>query len=166
MSTPAQPTPSQQLRDENGRLTSLCFDPGTPLASGGTRWLVAIDGSAHSLHALGEAIRMAGQLKDCSLDLITVQRWLSREAAETELGKRGWQTAEKALAQLAATTIPWRLHVAMGEAAETIVEHATRLGCQTIVVGSRGLTATENLLIGSVAYKIIHLSPTSVWVVR
>ena len=166
MNTPAQPTPSQLQRDESGRLTSLCFDPGTPLATGGTRWLVAFDGSAHSLHALGEAIRLASQIKDCSLDLITVQRWLSKEAAEAELGKRGWQAAEKALALLAATPIPWRLHVAMGEAAETIVSHATRLGCQTIVVGSRGLTATENLLIGSVAYKVIHLSPTSVLVVR
>lgn len=39
----------------------------------------------------------------CSLDLITVQHWLSREAAEAELGKRGWQAAEKALALLAAT---------------------------------------------------------------
>ena len=166
MNTPTQPTPSQLQRDENGRLTSLCFDPGTPLAPCGTRWLVAVDGSDHSLHALAEAIRLAGQINDCSLDLINVQRWLSKEAAEAELGKRGWQAAEKALALLAATAIPWRLHVAMGEAAETIVAHATRLGCQTIVVGSRGLTAAENLLIGSVAYKVIHLSPTSVLVVR
>ena len=73
MNAPTQPTPSQLQRDENGRLTSLCFESGTPLASGGTRWLVAVDGSAHSLHALAEAIRLAGQIQDCSLDLITVQ---------------------------------------------------------------------------------------------
>ena len=35
-----------------------------------------------------------------------------------------------------------------------------------IVIGSRGLGAAKNLLIGSVAYKVIHLSPISVLVAR
>ena len=67
---------------------------------------------------------------------------------------------------LSASALPWQLHVVMGDAADAIVALSAHLGCQTIVIGSRGLGATENLLVGSVAYKVIHLSPVSVLVVR
>ena len=164
--TAKQPAPSRMDRDANGRLTGLCFDSGKPFPAQGTRWLVAVDGSDHSLHAVAQAVRLAEQIKDSSLDLVNVQHWLSREGAEAELGNRGWKAAEKACVLLAETRIPWQMHITMGEAAETIVALSARLGCQTIVLGSRGLSATENLLIGSVAYKIIHLSPTSVLLVR
>lgn len=160
------PAPSRYDRDSDGRLTGLCFDGGAKQQPGGTLWLVAVDGSDHALRAVAEAARLAGQIKDCSLNLVNVQHWLSREAAETELSGRGWKASEKARALLAATGTPWQLHVVMGEAADAIVALSGRLGCQTIVVGSRGLGATENLLVGSVAYKVIHLSPVSVLVVR
>ena len=130
------------------------------------QWLIAVDGSDHSLRAVAEAARMAAQLKDCRLHLVNVQHWLSREAAESELESRGWKATEKARDLLGAAALPWQLHIVMGEAAEAIVALSARLGCQTIVIGSRGLGATENLLVGSVAYKVIHLSPVSVLVVR
>ena len=169
MNTPNQltiPTPSRSDRDPDGRLIGLTFDGGAQATPGGKLWLVAVDGSDHALRAVTEAARLAGQIKDCSLALVNVQHWLSREAAETELASRGWKATEKARVLLAATSTPWQLHVVMGEAADAIVALSTRLGCQTIVVGSRGLGATENLLVGSVAYRVIHLSPVSVLVVR
>ena len=169
MNTPDQlalPTPSRSDRDSDGRLVGVTFEGGAQATPGGSLWLVAVDGSDHALRAVAEAARLAGQIKGCTLNLVNVQHWLSREAAETELASRGWKATEKARALLAATSTPWQLHVVMGEAADAIVALSTRLGCQTIVVGSRGLGATENLLVGSVAYKVIHLSPVSVLVVR
>jgi len=160
------PPPSRSDRDSDGRLIGLTFEGGAQATHDGALWLVAVDGSDHALRAVAEAARLAGQIKDCALHLVNVQHWLSREAAEVELGSRGWKATDKARALLAATGTPWQLHVVMGEAADAIVALSARLGCQMIVVGSRGLGATENLLVGSVAYKVIHLSPVSVLVVR
>lgn len=161
------PTPGSVERDEDGRLVGLHIDGDQPLvAHGENAWLVAVDGSSHAQRAVAEAAHLACQMPGCSLHLVNVQHWLSKEAAETELAQRGWAASEKARAFLDARGQPWRLHVVMGEAAEHIVALASRLGCRGIVIGSRGLGAAENLLVGSVAYKVIHLSPVSVLVVR
>ena len=166
MNTTQMPSPSRIDRDPDGRLIGLTVDGGANTPPGGMQWLVAIDGSDHSLRAVAEAARLAGQIKGCALHLVNVQHWLSREAAESELGNRGWKATEKARALLSASALPWQLHVVMGDAADAIVALSAHLGCQTIVIGSRGLGATENLLVGSVAHKVIHLSPVSVLVVR
>ena len=166
MSTTQMPSPSRIDRDPDGRLVGLTVDAGAHARPGAMQWLIAVDGSDHSLRAVAEAARMAAQHKDCKLHLVNVQHWRSREAAESELESRGWKATEKARDLLGAAALPWQLHIVMGEAAEAIVALSARLGCQTIVIGSRGLGATENLLVGSVAYKVIHLSPVSVLVVR
>jgi nucleotide-binding universal stress UspA family protein len=161
------PLPASTERDPDGRLVGLSIDSrhGSP-AQDGNAWLVAADGSEHSNRAVAEAVNLARQMKDCALHLVNVQHWLGKEAAETELRHRGLAATEQARSLLDAAGKPWRLHVVMGEAAEGIVALATRLGCHGIIVGSRGLGATENLLLGSTAQKVIHLSPVPVLVVR
>ena len=42
---------------------------------------------------------------------------------------------------------------------EQIIALTGRLECSGIVIGSRGLGVTESLLLGSVTYKLMHLSP-------
>jgi nucleotide-binding universal stress UspA family protein len=53
----------------------------------------------------------------------------------------------------------------MGEPAQRILEEAARLRASGIVIGSRGLNTVQSLLLGSVAYKVMHLSPVPVMVV-
>lgn len=163
-SQPVLPAPTLTERDADGRLVGASIDSGN--AANENVWLIAIDGSAHSLRAVGEAIRLARQMKSCSLHFAHVQPWMSKEAAEAELARRGWTTTAEARALLDAAGMPWRLHVAMGDCAERLVALAGKLDCRGIVVGSRGLGATQSLLIGSVAQKVIHLSPVPVLVVR
>jgi len=161
------PLPADSERDPNGRLVRLSIDSRHAFPTqGGNAWLVAVDGSEHSGRAVDEAINLACQMKDCALHLVNVQHWLSKEAAETELQHRAWAVTERARSLLDAAAKPWRLHVVMGEAAEGIVALATRLGCHGIIIGSRGLGATEGMLLGSTAQKVIHFSPVPVLVVR
>lgn len=166
MNAPQIPSPESIERDDTGRLVGLAIDTGEPLAHQENSWLVAVDGSVHAQRAVAEAANLASQMHGGALHLVNVQPWLSKEAAETELAPRAWAASEKARVLLDAKGLPWRLHVAMGDTAEHIVALAKRLGCRGIVIGSRGLGAAENLLVGSVAYKVIHLSPLSVLVVR
>jgi len=161
------PMPAQADRDADGRLIGLVIDGPLPLpAATGNSWLVAIDGSPHSLRAAAAAARLASQMPGCALHLVKVEPWLSKEAADHELPPRAWTATAAARALLDAGRHPWRLHVAMGETAERIVAVAKNLGCGGIIIGSHGLGAVESLLLGSVAAQVIRTSTVPVLVVR
>jgi nucleotide-binding universal stress UspA family protein len=159
--------PSATVRDAEGRLVSLAIEYGLSAnATGDNTWLVAIDGSDYGQNAVTEALRLAGSMKDCALHLVNVQHWMSKEAAESVLLAQGLAATKKALALLGQAGVPSCLHVVMGDAAESIAALAEQLGCHGIVIGSRGLGAAENLLLGSVAQQVIHSSRIAVLVVR
>lgn len=163
---PAQ-IPIDTTRDSDGRLVGLTIDCGLGVTSTRSNaWLVAVDGSEHSQHAVAEAVRLATKMKDCTLHVVNVQHWMSKEAAESELMNQGLTATDAAWVLLDKAGVSWCLHIVMGEAADCIVALADNLGCHGIVIGSRGLGATGNILIGSVAYKVIHLSRIAVLVVR
>ena len=57
-------------------------------------------------------------------------------------------------------------HAVTGEPAATILEQATKLGVDEIIIGSRGLRPLGAALLGSVAYKVVHDAKVAVVVVR
>ena len=166
--SPAQVNPALagSERDRDGRLVRLVFDSTPPLAAPDANpWLVAVDSSDNSLRAVAHAAGQAAGMNACALHLVHVQAWLSKEAADAELAHRALGATARARATLDARGLSWRLHVAMGDPAERILEQAVRLHTTSIVIGSRGLNAVESLLFGSVAYKVMHLSRLPVMVV-
>ncbi|MHB1201216.1 MAG: universal stress protein [Polaromonas sp.] len=134
--------------------------------TGSARWLVAVDGSACSLRAVAMVARLAALEQGAEVDLVHVQPWLNKEAAETELPRRGWAATAQARHLLDAAAVRWCLHATMGEEEPEIAGLADALGSRGIAIGSRGLTATESLLLGSVAYKVVHLVKLPVLIVR
>ena len=162
----ATPTLASSQRDAAGRLIALVFDSTPPLAvPNSTPWLIAVDGSDNALRAVAHAANQAALMNTCALHLIHAPPWLSKEAAETELAHQGLEATARARAALDAKGVPWRLHVVMGEPAERILEQATQLHASGLVMGSRGLGNLESLLLGSVSYKVMHLSRIPVQVV-
>lgn len=154
------PAPASCQHDADGRLVGLVFDSAPPLPAHVTnRWLVAVDSSDSALRAVAHAAGQGGAMTACVLHLVNVQPWFSVEAVEAELAQRAWLATARARALLDANSQPWRLHVVMGEAAEQIIALTERLDCSGIVIGSRGLSVTESLLLGSVTYKLMHRSP-------
>lgn len=165
---PMQVTPAlgASEHDGDGRLVGLRFDSTPPLPDAGANpWLIAVDSSDNALRAATHAAEQAKSMASCSLHLVHVQPWLSKEAAESELAQRALGATARARARLESQGLPWRLHVAMGDPAERILEAARRLDARCIIIGSRGLNGVESLLFGSVAYKTLHLSPVPVTVV-
>ena len=162
------PEPRGEQRDDDGRRIAVTFESGRvqPAVPAGDCWLVALDGSGHSMHALARAMRLATESGVRVLDLVNVQPWLGKEAAEAGLPQRGWAACVDACFMLDANGLGWRLHVLMGEPAARIVELAETLGSQGIAIGARGLTATETLLLGSVAQQVIQTVRGAVLVVR
>jgi len=165
----AMPTPVSEERDEIGRIVAATFETGHAhqSARSDNGWLVAVDGSDHSLRAVEQAARLACELRErAGMDLINVQPWLGKEAAETQLPQRGWAATARARALLDAAGVPWRVHVVMGEAAPQIVRVAEAQGSRGIIIGTRGHTAAQSLVLGSVAYKVVHTATVSVLVAR
>ncbi len=166
--SPAQliPVLAGSEHDSDGRLVGLVYDSTPPLPAADTNpWLVAVDSSDNALRAVDHAAGQAVGMKACALHLVHVQPWLAKEAAEAELAHRALGATARARGLLDGKGLPWRLHVALGEPAERIIHRAVRISASGIVIGSRGLTAAESLLFGSVAYKVMHLSPLPVLVV-
>ena len=53
-----------------------------------------------------------------------------------------------------------------GSVAAQIVKEANEVGASVIVMGSRGLTDLEGIIVGSTAHKVLHLAPVPVLVAR
>ena len=164
-------TPVHEQRDGMGRLVALSWhgvgaDAGAGADAGRDRWLVAVDGSRGSLRAVEMVVRLSVLEPGAEVDLVHVESWLNKEAAETELARRSWAVTATARQLLDASRIGWRLHALMGGGAPEIASLADQLGSRGIAIGSRGLTAAESVLLGSVASKVVHLARAAVLIVR
>ena len=161
------PTPASEQRDDLGRLVAVTWhSDGLTQEAERQHWLVAVDGSACALRAVESVARLAALEGGHVVDVLHVQPWLNKEAAEAELARRGWAASAAARQLLDAAALHWRLHVAMGEAAPEIVALSDTLHSRGIAIGSHGLTASESLLLGSVAYQVVHLAKRPVLIVR
>jgi nucleotide-binding universal stress UspA family protein len=54
----------------------------------------------------------------------------------------------------------------VGPIAETIAEHATKVGADMIFMGTRGMSALANVALGSVTTRVLHLAHVPVLLVR
>ncbi len=137
-----------------------------------TRILVPTDFSPPSDRALDYARDLAHQFH-ASLHLLhVVNRPLLAEglAAEASLsdgaamGSEVVEDAQRRLRKQAPEAAS--ADVVFGYAARSIVEHASRLGIDLIVMGSHGRTGIAHVLLGSVAEAIVRTAPCPVLTVR
>lgn len=165
----AMPATAVERRDDIDRLVAVTWQgAGASQGSGHPHncWLVAVDGSECSLRAVSMAARLSALDADTSVDVVFVQPWLVKEAAETDFAQRGWTATAKARQLLDAEAVHWRVHVLMGEAAEQIVAMTKMPGTRGVVVGSRGQNVARALLLGSVASSVTHQVTVPVMIVR
>jgi len=137
-----------------------------------TRILVPTDFSPSSEQALNYARGLAQQL-GASLHLLhTVNRPLLAEglAAEaaiaegTAIGSAFVEEAKTRFLTLAPDAAS--AEVVFGYAAPSIVDYASQLGVDLIVMGSHGRTGIAHILMGSVAEAVMRTAPCPVLTVR
>jgi len=136
--------------------------------------LVPVDGSANALRALERAVALLRDRGPFELHLLNVQPPLGG-GVTTFVGTaavKGYQReeGEKALASARALLdgkgIPYKLHITVGPLGPSIAGFAKQLGCDTIIMGTRGLGKTAGLILGSVARDVIAKAPVPVTVVK
>lgn len=128
------------------------------------RILLAMDGTSHSFRAFEYVAERAVRLQPSSVLVLNV---LAGPLAQVPgVGPMDPDPqAMAACARLEADRVASTVLALMGDPAPTIVETAGKEACDEIVLGSRGASAVENLALGSVAYKVAHLSPVPVTIV-
>jgi nucleotide-binding universal stress UspA family protein len=126
--------------------------------------LVPVDGSEHSKRALHEAINLA-KMTDGTITLLNVQT--NQTAASLSAGgsneNKALSEARKLVqdAGIAVDTV-----LLQGNVVDQIVKTAKDKGCELIIVGARGLSKFEELLLGSVSHGVLEKAPCPVIVTR
>jgi nucleotide-binding universal stress UspA family protein len=73
---------------------------------------------------------------------------------------------DRAEPELKGSGVRYTREVLIGPIGQTIAAHAERIGCDAIVMGRHGESAIGDLLMGSVAMKVLHASRLPVMLVR
>ena len=139
--------------------------------------LLAVDGSASSKRALDHLIKQVGVLKDeAEIHLLNVQHQIPYGSRVSSVvghdriaqfhREEGMAALKTTMQQLDAARIKYHHHIGVGAEAEVICQYAREKGCDYIIMGTRGLGSVSNLVLGSVATKVIHLSPVPVLLVK
>ncbi|HXK25750.1 MAG TPA: universal stress protein [Myxococcota bacterium] len=136
--------------------------------------VLAVDFSPHSDRAVEAAASLAARLS-ASVDVVHAfdlpadyNPYLSAAGTEVErkiesniLGR-----LEAIREQLGQRDIRVHTHFRRGHPDTVITDLATQIGCQLIVMGTRGLTGLEHVLLGSVAERTLRMAPCSVLCVK
>lgn len=139
--------------------------------------LLAVDGSKSSLDAVDCLVAHTDWYRDKpQVELLTVHLpvpklprmglAVGKNQLQRYYDEEGASNLAKAKKKLDAAKIPYREKVLVGPIAETVVSHAEKVKADLIFVGTRGMTATGNMLMGSVATKILHLATVPVMLVK
>jgi nucleotide-binding universal stress UspA family protein len=133
--------------------------------------LVGYDGSQHSESALELALALAS-VTDCTLEVLAVAQLPepSAKAGLQAVVNDAREHYQKVLGKIARAArengIQLVTSVVVGHPAEQILRHAEQSHCDLIVVGRRGLSAFEKLLMGSVSERVLQHAPCPVLVTR
>jgi nucleotide-binding universal stress UspA family protein len=137
--------------------------------------LVPIDGSDNSMRAFDYAIAQSAS-DSLTIHLLNVEppldnygmvrAYLSEQQHLKAMKARANAVLRKAIGRIRPAQVQCKTHVAIGEVATTIVATAQRLECEAIVMGTRGMGSFGNLVLGSVASKVIHLAEVPVTLVK
>jgi nucleotide-binding universal stress UspA family protein len=139
--------------------------------------LLAVDGSRHSLKAVKYLTAHASLYRDSpQVELVYVhlpvpklprmKLAVSAKQIRQYYEQDGWAALSKAKKLLGAAGIRYSASILVGPIAETIVREAARTRSDLIVIGTRGMTAAANLLLGSIATRVLHISDVPVLLVK
>lgn len=137
--------------------------------------LVPVDGSDNANRALDYVIKLVDSGMRVEIQLVYVhipvasvhvKLFFSQEELNDYYREEGLKNLQKARDKLDNARIPYQYHIGVGHIAETILAYARKNACDQIVMGTRGASTIENLIIGSVATQVLHLSELPVTLVR
>ena len=138
-------------------------------------FLVPVDGSEHSNRTVEHLIEQLEWYKDeVEIHLLNVQHPFPAHVAshigssktEEYHREQGMLTLAEVRRRLDAAKVKYHHHIGVGNEADIICKYAKDKRVHQIVMGTRGMGSVSNLVLGSVATKVIHLSPVPVLLLK
>ena len=134
--------------------------------------LVAVDGSVHSKRAATHAVFLASASPDVHVTLLYVLDYDKTRSEvihhtsseELHLERKNKIMPIKDL--FTSKGISAEIKLLHGEAGPVIVEHANQQNYNIVVIGSRGLNALQEMVLGSVSHKVARRVHSSVLLVK
>lgn len=138
------------------------------------RVLVPVDGSEPAHRATLHVLHLAARGLSVEVHLLNVRPAVRGVAAslvsagdlESFHREEGMKALEESMQLVEAAGLKPHPHVCVGDSGEMILAFATRLHCEQIVMGTRGLGPVSELLLGSVARHVVGGSAVPVTLVR
>jgi nucleotide-binding universal stress UspA family protein len=137
---------------------------------------IPVDGSASSERATRHAVALATQLGQCTLVLAHAHEapliygeiavYVPKEKMASLQREHSEEILKRLEPILTGSGVPYEKEVLVGPVASVLAERAAALGCDAIVMGTHGMTPLGNMLMGSVASKVAHLSRLPITLVR
>ncbi len=138
--------------------------------------LLATDGSKRALDAIEAFVsRLAWFREPPSIELAYVHppipvgravAWAGKEAVERYYAEEAADAMKPAEELLVRREVAFTSVKLVGDPGVEIVRHAEGAGCDLIVIGTRGHGAVANLVMGSVATKVLAAARIPVMVIR
>lgn len=138
--------------------------------------LIPFDGSDGARRALDYAIAFFKEYGRLDVHLLNVQDepvvygdYLTASLLDS-LRKAAMRAADEVLAEgrgaCEAVGLSCQTHAALGAIADQVGLAVERLGCDTVIMGTRGMGAVANLVMGSVATRVVHTVAVPVVLVK
>jgi nucleotide-binding universal stress UspA family protein len=135
--------------------------------------LLAADGSEHSLRAAGKAAELATIAgKDAIIEIIyvvdfeteknDVLRNINQESIKEERQRRLQLTEGK----INAAGVKSKTIIMHGEPGQALVSYANENDFDIVILGSRGLNALQEMVLGSVSHKVVKRAQCPVMIVK
>ncbi|NGZ75389.1 universal stress protein [Saccharibacillus alkalitolerans] len=141
-----------------------------------TKILVAYDGSKASNKALDRAVALAKASPEATLEVLHIYdypRFFVGDgiapvpgSVNKEFFDLAEQTVEEARRRIGESGIDARIEMRQGAPAVLILEYAKEVDADLIVIGSRGLGAIREFVLGSVSHNVVQQSRIPVLVVK
>jgi nucleotide-binding universal stress UspA family protein len=138
--------------------------------------LVPVDGSDNAMRALEYAIRLAKECGPTELAIAYAHEppivygelaiYVPPGEAKELQRKHGEDILRPFIETAKRAGVTFSSQVLIGDIPQSIVSCAKTLGCDGIVMGTRGMGSILNLIAGSVATKVIHLTKLPVTLVK
>jgi len=135
--------------------------------------LLPVDGSETSARAVQLVIKQTLNAKDVpEVHLLNVQHSLpgtikgvaaQAKAHHHDEGIKALANARKLLDD---ANVKYTYHISVGEVGEVVAHFVNELKCDQVVMGTRGMNSVANLVLGSVASKVLHLVKVPVLLVK
>ncbi len=134
--------------------------------------LIAADGSDHSVRSAKKAMLLAEQNPNAEITVVyAIDGQTSKEdilhhfdkSVVDEARKRRLEPIENILKE---KNLSYEIKILQGEPGPAIVEYANQREFDIVVVGSRGLNALQEMVLGSVSHKIAKRVKAPVMIVK